>query len=227
MRPYKDDYMRRIALLGLLALLPGCDYAANPFVSFGGFIGDTHTIDRNPNRPVGNAENMLRVTGRNVNIPPLLPEPGNIWPGPQPPDPTLADIERQQNQEGQQPPSSIGGPLPGAPAQPTPNSPLPNSQPPQRQPRPVTRGSSSPPVPDQSVTPPVAQSAPNAPPSFAPSPRPPTVNTPNGAVPAYNGGNGITTYRTPSGTGIVVPNGNGTNTIVGPDGSVQTVPATR
>ena len=36
--------MRRIALLGLIVLLPGCEYASSPFVGFGGFIGDTHSF---------------------------------------------------------------------------------------------------------------------------------------------------------------------------------------
>ena len=51
--------MRRL-LLGLTLLLPGCAYVGSPFDGFGGFIGDTHTIYRGQNRPVGDSINMER-----------------------------------------------------------------------------------------------------------------------------------------------------------------------
>ena len=91
--------MRRFALLGLTLLLPACQtMVGNPLDGAGGFIADTHTFHLNPNRPVGEAPNVLRVEGRQVDQVPLTPEPGDVWPGPIAPEPTLQDIERQQNQ---------------------------------------------------------------------------------------------------------------------------------
>jgi hypothetical protein len=90
--------MRRIASLGLLLALAGCgQYVGSPFAGFGGFIADTHNISRSPNRPAGDSDNMRRVEGQPATSEPLVPEPGNVWPGPLPPDKTLADIERDTN----------------------------------------------------------------------------------------------------------------------------------
>ena len=65
----------------------GCDYNTwwNPPFSSG----------NNPNFPVGDSENMRRVTGEQVEAQLLTPEPGDIWPGPLPPEPTLQDLEQQ------------------------------------------------------------------------------------------------------------------------------------
>lgn len=122
--------MRRIALLGLTLLLPACQtMVGNPLDGAGGFIADTHTFHLNPNRPVGNAPNVLRVEGRQVNQAPLTTEPGDVWPGPIAPEPTLQDIERQQNQavlNGQPTPLPRRGaaaPSPAQPAVPTPTYP--------------------------------------------------------------------------------------------------------
>ena len=71
----------------------------NPLDGFFGFIGDTHTYHLNPNRPSGDAPNILRAEGRQVGLEPLATEPGNVWPGPIAPDPTLQDIQRRQNEE--------------------------------------------------------------------------------------------------------------------------------
>lgn len=211
--------MRRLAMLGLLLCASGCSYVSSPFVSGGEFIGETHTFARNPNRPVGNSENILRVTGRPVDVPPLTPESGNVWPGPVPPTPTLQDIERQQNNPtlGNQPPPP-GGVLQLPPE--TPPRPLPRIGQP--------RGSSSPPSQDGVVTPPQRTPGPNSAPNLPNAQVPRTLITPQGPVTTNPGGNGITTYTMPNGgTGIVVPNGNGTSTLVGPDGSVTTVPNAR
>jgi hypothetical protein len=226
------SFMRRIAFLGLAVLLSGCEFAASPFVGLGGFIGDTHTVSRNPNQPVANSTNVLRVIGRPVSLPPLEPEPGNVWPGPQAPEPTLQDIEQQQN--SQTPPASLG-PQGTAPQQPTPpRTPVPTFPSPASpqlpsQPTPQVRGSSSPPAPNASL--PALQPVPG--PSSPPAPLQPTTPsagsrtfvTPQGPVQGTTGGNGITTFTAPGGgTGIVVPNGNGTSTLIGPDGTVATVP---
>jgi len=195
--------MRGSAVLGFL-LLAGCQYAGNPFAGFGGFIGDTHTFNSNPNRAVGNSVNARRVMGKDVAVQPLLPEPGDVWPAPAPPEPTLSDIEREQREEypppGQQPPAV------------------------HPQPRPTPPGSSTPPMSNQpapalpSGTP--AVQLPETPKIHVP---PPTVETPRGPV-VPNPGNGMRTFNAPGGgQGIIIPNGNGTSTVIGPDGSVTTI----
>ncbi len=119
--------MRRIALLGLTLLLPACQtMVGSPLSGAGGFVGDTETFHLNPNLPVSTAPNVARVEGKQVNEAPLTPEPGDVWPGPITPEPTLQDIERQQNQSptnGQLPP-----PLPARRGAVPPGSPPPSTQ---------------------------------------------------------------------------------------------------
>lgn len=118
--------MRRYALLGLTVLLAGCQFAGNPFDGFGGFISDTHTFQPNPNLPPGADETMQRVEGHDdVNVAPLTPEPGDIWPGPMKPLPTTQELQ-EQNMETL--------PAPAVPARPPPmvfpeTAPVPNSGP--------------------------------------------------------------------------------------------------
>lgn len=101
--------MRRIALLGVSLLLSGCGYAGSPVSGFGGFVGDTHTYHLNPNAPPGQAENEKRVLGQEVAVAPLLPEPGEVWPGPPAPIPTLADVQKL-NAVPLPPPSAVTTP---------------------------------------------------------------------------------------------------------------------
>ena len=79
--------MRRIAFTCLCLVLSGCGYNTwwNP----------PFTSGSNPNFPAGDSENMRRVVGEQVDLPALTTEPGDIWPGPLQPEPTLQDIERQ------------------------------------------------------------------------------------------------------------------------------------
>ena len=90
--------MPRIALLGLTVMLAGCQYAGNPFDGFGGFLDDTHTFKSNPNLPAGGDETMRRVEGTDVVPAPLLPESGDIWPGPMQPIPSVQELQ-QKNME--------------------------------------------------------------------------------------------------------------------------------
>ncbi len=195
--------MRRMTLLGLTLLLPACQsYVGNPFDGFGGFIGDTHSFHGNPNRPVGDSANMLRVEGKDVEQEPLTPEPGNVWPRPAAAEPTLQDLQREQ-------------PAPDLNGQPPPPS------------RPIPRGSSTPPAAPPELTPPEPATQPPPPAALPPATAPTTkfYPTPGGTAVAPPTGNGVQTYTDPKGgTGIVVPNGNGTSTLIGPDGSVTTVP---
>jgi hypothetical protein len=89
--------MRRPASfpLALMALgLSGCS-------GLGHFESDTFTLPgANPNKPEGVSENMMRVQSRPVQEAPVEPEPGNVWPGPPQPFPTLSQVERD-TQNGQ------------------------------------------------------------------------------------------------------------------------------
>jgi hypothetical protein len=187
--------MRRIALLGLLMSLTGC-------AGFGNFITDTHTFRSNPNMPAGDSENMRRVTGADSTQQALTPEPGNIWPPPAGPMPTLMDLEKQTG--------SQTGTGQGAPTQ--------------TQPAP---GSSSPPQPGLGAEPPAQTPRPSTIPTIRPSAgAAPSYQTPAGTAVPTGGGPGYTTTTTPGSAGqsIVVPNGNGTSTIIHSDGTVETVP---
>lgn len=203
--------MRLIASLGLLVALSGCGHiASSPFDGFGGFLADTHSPLRNPNLPLGDSENMRRVMGEPSATEPLEPEPGNVWPGPLPPDMTLQDIQRGNDADVLKPGEELQYGAPRGSS--TPPGPLLQ--------QPVQNGQRIQPTPQNTPTtvPPVAQ----------PAPRDPFISTPNGPAALGNGGGKVQTYSGPrGGTGIVIPNGNGTSTLVAPDGSVQTVPSPR
>jgi hypothetical protein len=196
--------MRRLALFGLALVLSGCS-------GFGEFLGDTTSYGINPNAPLGNSENMRRVTGLDTTTEPLTPEPGNIWPDVVAPTPTLQDLERQGNATTPAPTPNMSPYLPD-----------------HRQPRP---GSSTPPGSNQPPLPPDLQiPAQPAPPVSAvpPAPRPgQTVQTRTGPGVTSGGTSAYQTLTTPNGTAIVVPNGNGTSTVIRPDGTVETIPSPR
>lgn len=87
-------FMRPIALPGLTLtlMLPltlplaGCgDTWWNPPFT-GGF---------NPHLPVVDSDNMRRAMGQASSTAALESEPGDVWPGPLPPTPTLRDLEGQ------------------------------------------------------------------------------------------------------------------------------------
>lgn len=125
--------MRPLALFGLtltLALpLAGCgDTWWNPPFT-GGY---------SPHVPAVDSDNMRRVMGLDTPTAALQTEPGNVWPGPVPPGPTLSD----RTEMGAQPlPGPLAPrpdtppPLPNVPAHPrvtvapTPAAPPPSSAP--------------------------------------------------------------------------------------------------
>lgn len=217
--------MRRTAthaifLLPPLRLLPvlllgGC-------TGFGTFLDHTFTLpDYNPNIPMADSETVRRVLGQEPNPAPLEPEPGNVWPAPERPGPTLQDINSQPGTEDRRgfPPTAVPGATPGLPAG--------------RQPRPL--GSSTPPgsAPGNgevgSSAPPGTGPIPRAPSSVpGPGPQGQIVQTPAGPAVDAGGTNAYRQLTTPQGPGaIMVPNGNGTSTIINPNGTVQTVPTPR
>jgi len=103
--------MRRIALLGLTLLLPGCQFAGNPLDGSIGFIGDTHTWTDDPTAPMAQSENERRVRGYDTPEQTLLPEPGDVWPGPPAPIPTMQELQNLNNKEVLPPPNIPTGPL--------------------------------------------------------------------------------------------------------------------
>lgn len=211
--------MRRTALnatlIGLPLILSGC-------TGFGAFLDHTFSLPgNNPNLPMTDSENVRRVLGQAPDPTPLQPEAGNVWPGPERPEPTLEDLSKSPGTENQRgfPATSVPGAEPGLPAG--------------RQPRP--QGSSAPP----GYAPGNPSAAPGAGAGIPPIPRPRSsapgpgpqgqvIQTPAG--PAVDAG-GTRSYRqltTPQGPGaIMVPNGNGTSTIINPNGTIQTVPTPR
>ncbi len=201
--------MRRFAFC-LLLTLGGCGYKTWWNASFTG--------GNNPNRPNTDSENMQRVLGEDVTVEPLRTEPGNIWPGPLPPAPTLKDLEANG---GVSPPQA---PTPGSPRGrgaadapfPAPNPSAGSSTPPdQGQPAPVPPG----------VAPPLSSyRSPVAPPGGqVPSGR--VLTTPSGPAVTTGGGPGYQTTINPGGgQSIVVPNGNGTSTVIRSDGRIETIP---
>ncbi|MFW7266800.1 hypothetical protein ACMAUO_02390 [Gluconacetobacter sp. Hr-1-5] len=83
--------MRRAAVLSLLVLQTGC-------AGFGKVMADDATFPgANPNLPGGDAENLRRARGEGVAERPILPQGGNMWPGPPAPLPTLGDATREHH----------------------------------------------------------------------------------------------------------------------------------
>ena len=198
----------RYALLGLslagAGMVSGC-------TGMGVFFDHTNKwFDENPNSPAGNSETFQVIRGERVDVPPLLPEKGNVWPENQGPDQTLQDLEREQADEIRRGSVQTGStPAFG-----------PNPQ--------VNRANGA----DQGLPPPqVPQRGPpgNLSSPVQPSPNGPAVNATGGVPPRGYRGLGGNPARAgsgnPGGGSVLVPNGNGTSTLIGPDGSVQTVPS--
>jgi hypothetical protein len=196
--------MQRVALACLCLALSGC--------GFNTWWNPPFTTGFNPNMPVSDSENMRRVMGENVDAPMVTPEPGNVWPGPLPPEPTLQDL---QQQAGQTAPRSSDY----------------RAQPPNLPPPLPSRGSSTPPASNQPGLAPLP--APSAP--QATNPTPPARNPAGQVIPTQRGpavtSGGTSSYQTTTtpggGSAIVVPNGNGTSTIIHSDGRIETVPTPR
>ena len=216
-------FMRRIALSGLL-FLSGC-------TGFGHFIGNTHTFSGNPHPPTGDSANMQRANGGAGVQEALIPETGQVWPTAIPAMPTLADIQKQMNLNGNAAPQL--GPVPAGPGQMPNLNTLPGLQGTPAMPQvPGTQVPSTGTGPGASLAlPPLTGMTP---PVKSPYVEPPdlvmpkvgtTLTTPAG--PATITG-GTANYQTLApingqGGGILIPNGNGTSTLVMPNGTISTV----
>ena len=100
--------MRRSALLGTLLLLGGCS-------GLGNFFYDTARVPgQNPNATTGVSENLQRSRGIEPASAPIVPQEGNVWPGPPQPLPTLSDVSHFGGQGGGQGEGALLGGTGGA-----------------------------------------------------------------------------------------------------------------
>ncbi|MCB8873855.1 hypothetical protein [Acidisoma silvae] len=212
--------MRRIALTGLL-LLSGC-------TGFGHFIGQTHTVASNPNKPTGNDSlSMQRADGKAGLAPTLVPESGQVWPTAIPAMPTLADIQKQMDLSGSASPQL--GPVPATPGQIPSLGTLPGMQGGTSS-APVSGGAVRPPA----VTNPLSTTAPlsnmnatAAPPALTMPKLGTAIATPQGSTTIIGGTANYQTLAPINGQSgaILIPNGNGTSTLVMPNGTISSVPS--
>lgn len=84
------EYDLRPVLL-LVLLLSGCASERH-------FTADTLWPFGNPNAPMATSETAQRALGKTVPVTPLVPQAGNVWPGPVQPVPTIADTEAHMSQ---------------------------------------------------------------------------------------------------------------------------------
>jgi hypothetical protein len=126
--------MRRTLLLATTLLLSGC--AGSGFYAY---VGDTSTppFGANPNKASGSGENYQKTVAKDVqDPPPILYQPGDVWPAPPKPPPTLKDLQAQQTRE------INSGTAGYAPLQPLPN--LPGYEVPNQTPSPYLPGQALP-----------------------------------------------------------------------------------
>jgi hypothetical protein len=203
-------HMRLVPSLILIVGLSGCGYNT--------WWNAPLTGGRNPNQPVEESENMHRVLGDTFAAQTITTEPGDIWPGPLPPAPTLKDLETTGGLTPQ-----TQAPVPGSPLSRGVEGPAPSPNP--------SSGSSTPPVSNQPglatprPAPPLSSyaSPPAAPPGRVPGGQ--VIQTPEGSTVTTGGTQNYQTGTSPGGgQSIIVPNGNGTSTVIHSDGRIETVP---
>ncbi len=191
--------MRRSALLGTLLLLSGCS-------GLGHFFQDTVRVPgQNPNATTGVSENLLRSRGERPSEDAILPQDGNVWPGPPQPLPTLSDVSRNGGSNAGDLLGSTGPTLPrggsmslGEQNQIQGGAPTNESG--------FSGGGLSDSIPDPAV-------------KF----RSQHQQAQSGSNGGSNGGGSGGSSGTGAGSDIVIPNGDGTSTVISPDGTVKTV----
>ncbi len=200
--------MRRSALLGTLLLLSGCS-------GLGHFFQDTARIPgQNPNATTGVSENLLRSRGERPSEDAILPQQGNVWPGPPQPLPTLSDVSRNGGQNAGDLLGGTGNTLPrggsmslGEQNQIQGGAPTNESG--------FSGGALSDSIPDPAVK--FRSQHPQSPSGS---------NAGSNAGSSGTGSSGGSSSGTGAGTNIVIPNGDGTSTVISPDGTVKTVKGT-
>jgi hypothetical protein len=208
--------MLRAPLVGLALLATGCSTATDPLGNavqrFADAIGPTQAS------VASDSLTVQRVRGANPEVPPVLSEPGDVWPQPEAPRPTLlGSPEEAMRNIPEYRPTFIEGAPPAASPVPVPGE----SGPPAR------RGSTSPPPPPlalQGAPPPPPMSPQGQLPGSPPPPRPGSVMMDPSGRPAINTGNAgnVSGYTQPGrGGGAVIRDGN-VETWIGPDGQART-----
>lgn len=215
-----------LAIPAMLALsLSGC-------AGVGNYLETTVNPFGNPNAPKGNAINMQRARGTDVAVAPILPQPGDVWPGKLRPVPTLGEIQQHMNVPlGQAYQNDYGanagvtngtGTVPGAASGTASGT---YAMPPGGTVRRMPSGTMTHSTLFKSPAT-ATETSPSAPVAggFAVGQ---TLNGPSGPVGVVSGkSNGR--YQTVApvagrGGGILIPNGNGSATLIQPDGQVITV----
>ncbi|HTQ70914.1 MAG TPA: hypothetical protein VMH92_05405 [Acidocella sp.] len=79
--------MRIPRALTMALCLTGCAGA-------GRFAGHAMWPFGNPNAPPATSETAQRALGKSPDVAPLQPQPGDVWPGPVTPMPTLSQVEK-------------------------------------------------------------------------------------------------------------------------------------
>lgn len=162
---------------------------------------------------------VARVMGQDVEVPPLLPIAGSVWPAEETPRGTIGNPDAGIRPGQQQPPGLGNRTPPGYVAPPVvPGVRRGSTTPPdllaQPEPQPDMRQPDMPPIPTQPARPPVRADG-----RVIPTPQGPAVTT--------GGGAGYSTYTNPGGgSGIAIPQG-GTTTMMDADGRVRLVPTPR
>jgi hypothetical protein len=157
---------------------------------------------------------VARVMGQQVDVPPLLPAAGSVWPEGESPRGTIgnpdAGLRPEQQSSASQPSGRVAPPVvPGRRGSSTPPDLLATPEP-----RPDLRQPEPPPVPVPAARPPARADG-----RVIPTPQGPAVTT--------GGTAGYSTYTTPGGSsGIAIPQGS-TTTLLDADGRVRQVPTPR
>lgn len=109
--------MRKLVAVGLAVLLSGC-------VSERHFALDMLWPFGNPNAPAAASETAQRALGHSPKVALIEPQPGDVWPGPVEPMPTLSEIQKNANLPlGQGYTPSLPSPYPPGQEPPQDNSP--------------------------------------------------------------------------------------------------------
>ena len=154
----------------------------------------------------GDSQTVQRVLGAEASIPPLLPEPGNVWPEPEAPRATLMNPDQALR--------GIGGYAPNVPDREAPPSITPDLGPQREPPERTRRGAGGPFVPAPTAAMPTPP-GPQAPlPPLAPLPRAPdraaggqVIMTPQGGISPSTSSN-TSPFSSPTGGGTITRDGN-------------------